>query len=154
MDALHGLTKEHLHIKGLKAIQRDIKCCSDCRGEVLSGQCRGLIKDLNQCKMCLQLKPCAQHRAFICFKWLIKEESVLTPTLSVYAYSASNVGLIMRHLCLVFLKCGSGKRKNILLSCKWQRRVICGLWNCLALCVTVWTNVREDSCSIQNCILF
>lgn len=122
--------KEHLHIKGLKAIQRDTA------EEVLSGQCCGLIKDLNRCKMCCQLKPCAQHGAFICFKWLIKEESVLTPTLSVYAYSASNVELIMRHLCLVFLKCGSGKRKNILLSCKRQRRVICGLWNCIALCVT------------------
>lgn len=124
MDALRGLTKSMYTLK-------------DCGREVLSGQCCGLIKDLNRCKMCWQLKPCAQHRAFICCKCLIKEESALTPTRSVYAYSASNVGLIMRHLCLVFLKCGSGKRKNILLSCKRQRRVICGVWNCTALCVTV-----------------
>lgn len=147
MDALHGLTRSIYILKDWKlysVIQRRRCFC----------QCCGLIKDLNRCKMCCQLKPCAQHGAFICFKWLIKEESVLTPTLSVYAYSASNVELIMRHLCLVFLKCGSGKRKNILLSCKRQRRVICGLWNCIALCVTAGTNVREDSCSIQNCILF
>lgn len=29
---------------------------------------------------------------------------VRTPTLSVYAYSANSVGLMIRHLCLVFLK--------------------------------------------------
>ena len=32
------------------------------------------------------------------------------------AYSASRVGLIILHLCFAFLKCGSGKRKNILLN--------------------------------------
>lgn len=34
-----------------------------------------------------------------------------------YAYSASSVGLMILHLCFDFLKCGSGKRKNIFVSC-------------------------------------
>ena len=45
-------------------------------------------------------------------------QHILTPTRKTYAYSANSVELTMRHLCFVFLKCGSGKRKNILLSCK------------------------------------
>ena len=43
-----------------------------------------------------------------------------TPTRRRYAYSAQRAGEMMRRLWLHFLKCGSGKRKNSLLS--WPLR--------------------------------
>lgn len=42
----------------------------------------------------------------------------LTPSRRTYAYSARSDELIILHLCLAFLKCGSGNKKNILVSCK------------------------------------
>lgn len=53
----------------------------------------------------------------------------ITPSASTYAYSAKSVLFIILHLCLDFLKCGSGYKKNIFFNYK-DRNLLIKMENC------------------------